>query len=227
MQLHDAPETFFFKLWPWVEANKVRLIWGGGIVAVAAGLISFHSFRKSQREIESGEALTQQMMADSRASSVEQQSALFQKLAAENPDTMAGQRALLQSAGMLFEGRKYADAQARFQQFVSQYPNSSLAPQATLGLAASLDAQGQLEPAKAAYQRATGFGDTVVAGFAKYRLAQLAELKGNPTEALALYDEIYRSFPGSTLSQQAAIRSLELKQQPAAAAHGAPTKARP
>jgi len=61
MQLQDAPAAYLFKLWPWFEANRIRIIWGGGVIVVAAGLISFYSWQRDQKEIAAGKALTQLM----------------------------------------------------------------------------------------------------------------------------------------------------------------------
>lgn len=216
MQLQDAPANYLFKLWPWFEANKIRLIWGGGIVAVAAGLISFNFHQRAQKEIEAGAALTQAMMSDPRNNTVEKQTGLFMKVAGDYSGTAAGQRAILQSAAMWFGAQKYAEAQAQFEQYLSQYSGSTLAGQAALGVAACLDAQGKMDPA-AAYQRViNNYYDSVPAIFAKYRLAQIDEKQGKVTEALNLYEDIARANPGSALASEAGLRAMELKTIPAA-----------
>jgi len=210
--------NYFFKLWPWVEANKIRLIWGGVIVAVGAGLISFTFHQRAQKEIDAGIALTQAMMSDPRNATVEKQVGLFMKLAGDYSGTAAAQRAIMQSGAMLFGAHKYADAQAQFQQFLSQYPGSTLAAQAALGVAACQDAQGTMDTAAAAYQRViASYPDSIPANFAKYRLAQIDEQLGKVTEALNLYEDITRINPGSTLASEAGLRAMELKTAPAAA----------
>jgi len=218
MELQDAPATYLFKLWPWFEANKIRLACGGGIVVVAIGLISFYSWQRNQTEITAGEAFTGLMISDSRKATPEDQAGLFMKVAGEHSGTAAGQRALLQSAAMLFEAGKYPGAQAQFQQFLKQYPVSSLAPQAALGAAASLDAQGQSDPAAAAYQRViSGYSDAIAANYAKYRLAQIDERLGKTTEALKLYEDVARSSAGSQLGSEAGLRAMELNMKPSSA----------
>ena len=217
MQLQDAPATYLFKLWPWIETNKIRIACGGGIVVVAIGLISFYSWQRNQKEITAGETLSR-MMSDSGTTTAAQQAGLFMKVAGDYPGTAAGQRAILQSAGMLFEAGKYPDAQTQFQQFLNQYPGSSLAAQATLGVAASLDAQGQTDSAAGVYQRViTSYSDVIVASYAKYRLAQIDERLGKWTEALNLYEDVARSNPGSQLGSEAGLRAMELKKKPSSA----------
>jgi len=218
MQLQDAPATYLFKLWPWIETNKIRIACGGGIVVVAIGLISFYSWQRDQKEITAGETLSRMMMSDSRTTTAAQQAGLFMKVAGDYPGTAAGQRAMLQSAGMLFAAGKYADAQAQFQQFLNQYPGSSLAAQATLGVAASLDAQGQTDSAAGVYHRViTSYSDVIVAGYAKYRLAQIDERLGKLSEALNLYEDVAHSNPGSQLGSEAGLCAMELKKKPSSA----------
>jgi len=170
MQLQDAPANYLFKLWPWIEANKIRLIWGGGILAVAIAVIFFSIQRRAQREIDAGFAFTQAIMAEPRNSPVEKEAALFMKLASDYAGTAAAQRAILQSAAMLFGAQKYPEAQAQFEQFLSQYSGSTLASQAALGVASCLDAQGKTDLAAAAYQRViNSYFDSVPALYANSR----------------------------------------------------------
>jgi predicted negative regulator of RcsB-dependent stress response len=219
MELHEAPAHYLYKLWPWFEANKIRLLVGGGIIIVAAGVISFNVHRRTQREIDAGMALTKALMADPRNNTLEKQTASFLKVASDYAGTAAAQRAILQSAATLFGTHKYAEAQAQFEQFLSQYSGSALASQAALGAASSLDAQGKTEPAAAAYQRViTSYADSVPAVFAKYRLAQIYEQQGKLTEALNFYEDIARTSPGSGLASEAGLRVMELRTAPAAGA---------
>jgi predicted negative regulator of RcsB-dependent stress response len=219
MQLQDAPANYFFKLWPWIETNKVRLIWAGGIAVVAAALISYTYNRRAQRELEAGIAFTQVLMTDPRTATGEKQSALFQKVAADYSGTAAAQRAILQSGAILYGAHKYSEAQTQFERFLSQYSGTTLAGQAALGAAASLDAQGKTDLAAAAYQRViSSYSDSVPALFAKYRLAQIDEQRGKINEALTLYEDIAHNSVGGSLAAEAGLRTMELKTAPAAGA---------
>ena len=227
MELQDAPATYLFKLWPWIETNKVRIASGAGILLVATGLISFYSWQREQKEITAGAELTQLMLSDQRSTPA-QQAALFVKIARDNQNTAAGQRAFLQSATMLFEAGQYADAQTQFQQFLNQYPDHFFAGQAALGVAASLDAQGKTDLAAAAYQRViNNYPDPLVTGYAKYSLAQIDERQGKSTEALSLYEEVRRSSPNSSLGSGAGLRAMELKLKQPAVSATAPAPAPP
>jgi predicted negative regulator of RcsB-dependent stress response len=225
MELHEAPAKYFFKLWPWIEANKIRLIFGGSIVVIAIILISYRSYHKEQKEFDAGMKLTETMMNAPRNITIDQQAGLFLKVAGDYSGTVAGQRALLQSAAMLYEAQKYPEAQARFQQFLSQYTSSSLAAQAALGAAACLDAQGKTDPADAAYRQIiSSYSDSSVTIYAKFRLAQIDEQKGKATEALNFYEDIAHSSPNTSVGMEAGLRAMELK-GPTAATAKTPTPA--
>lgn len=226
MELQDAPATFLFKLWPWIEANRVRIASGAGIILIAAGLISFYSWRQDQKEITAGRELTQLMVSDPRNASPVELAGRYMNLAGDYKSTSAGQRAFLQSAVMLFDAGQYAGAETQFQQFLAQYPDNFFAGQAALGLATSLDAQGKTDQAAAAYQRViNGFSDPVAANFAKYSLAQIDERQGKLTEALKLYQEITQSSLNGSLGSEAGMRIMELKSKPSSAPPAAATTA--
>ena len=127
MELQDAPATYLFKLWPWFEANRIRIIWGGGVIVVAAGLISFYSWQRDQKEIAAGKALTEVIKSIPRNATASQQANLYLKVSTDYYGTSSGQRALLQGAGALFAAGRYADAQAQFQKFLDTYPGSFFA----------------------------------------------------------------------------------------------------
>jgi len=219
MELQEASAAYLFKLWPWFEANRIRIIWGAGIIAVAAGLISFYSWQRDQKEITAGKALTQLVTSIPRNTTTSQQADLYLKIATDYQGTSAGQRALLQGAAMLFDAGRYADAQMQFQKLLNAYPGSFFAAQADLGVATSLDAQGKTDAAAGLYKRIiNSYSDTMAANSAKFGLAQIDERQGKLADAMNLYQDIMRAMPNSSLSSEAGLRALELKmklQQPA------------
>ena len=212
MELHDAPATYLFKLWPWFEANRIRIIWGGGIIAVVAGLIAFYSWQRDQKETAAGEALTRVITSIPRDATFSQQAGLYLKITADYPGTSAGQRALLQGAAMLFAAGNYTDAQAQFQKFLDAYPGSFFAAQAALGVATSLDAEGKTDLAAAGYQRIINtYSDAVAVDYARFALAQIDERQGKLSEAQNLYETIVRYNPNGSLSSEAGLHLMELK----------------
>jgi TolA-binding protein len=224
MELQDAPAAYFFKLWPKIEANWIRIVSGGGVIIAAAMLISFYSWQQDQREISAGKALTQLIMAAPRNAADSQQADGFLKIAGEYHGTPAGQRAWLQGAAILFAAGRYADAQTQFQRFLDTSPDSFFAAQAALGVATSLDAQGKTDLAADAYQRVIRtYSDTMATSSAKFALAQIDERQNKLADALNLYEEIMRSNPNGSLGSEAGLRAMELKTKlPAASSSTAP-----
>ena len=232
MELQDAPATYLFKLWPWFEANRIRIAWGGGIIVVAAGLIWYYSWQRDQKEITAGKALTQMMSSIPRNATASQQADLYLKIATDYQGTSAGQRALLQGAAMLFAAGRYADAQAQFQKFLDVHPGSFFAAQAALGVATSLDAQGKTDLAAGGYQRIINtYSDAVAVDSARFALAQIDERQGKLAEAANLYEAIVHYNPNGSLGAEAGLRLMELKMKlpsaPPATAPAAPFKLNP
>jgi TolA-binding protein len=210
MQAQEANLTttdHLFRLLPWIEANLKRIAFGAAFVLIAVFIFSFYSYRQNQREIAAGEALTQAGISGGGGQLAE----ACLKIATEYAGTPAGQRALLQGATVLFTTGKYADAQTQFQKFLDTYPDNFLSPQATLGVAASLDALGKTDLAVSAYQKAASqTADLSVVANAKFSLARIDETQGKLAEAQKLYGEVARTYANTSLGSEAGLRAMEL-----------------
>ncbi|MGD0745982.1 MAG: tetratricopeptide repeat protein [Verrucomicrobiota bacterium] len=218
MQSQDASTAFLLKLWPWIEANKNRVIVGSGIVLVAIFLYYFFSWQREQHEIAAGEALTQVTLSLPANANAGQLAGAYLKIAGEYPGTLSGRRAWLQGAAALFEAGKFADAQAQFQKFLDAHPDGDFSASAALGVAASLEALGKWDLASIAYQRViNGFSDAVAANAAKLALGGIDEQQGKFGDALNLYESIAQLSPGSLLAQEAGMHALELRTKSASA----------
>lgn len=212
MQLQDAPANYLFRIWPWIEANRIRLIWGGGIVLVVAGLFSFFSWQHGQKEIAAGEALTKLSLSFPPNTPPSQQADSFLKMAADYQNTPAAQQALVQGAVLLFEAGRYGDAQVQFQKYLDSYPGGAFAPQAALGVASCLDALGKTDQAAGNYQQIINtYSDPMVANLARFGLAQIAERRGKVADAINYYQDITRALPNSSLGQEAGLCILDLQ----------------
>jgi len=213
MQPPDAPTAFLFKLWPWIEANRNRLIVGGVMVVIAGLLVWFYVTAQEQKEIAAGTAYTQLALSVPETADPAQWADAYLKIANEYPGTLAGRRAWLQGAAALLAAGKYADAQAQFQKFLDAHPDGDFSASAALGVAASLEALGKLDLAVGAYQRVVeGFPDVVAVNLARLALARIAEQQGKFTDALNFYETIVRSSPpDDALASEAAMRSVELQ----------------
>jgi TolA-binding protein len=212
MELHDAPAAYFFKLWPKIEANWIRIALGGGVIVAAAMLISYYSWQRDQKEITAGKALTQLLTSPVRRDAGSQPADLFLKIASDYEGTSAAQRAWVQGAAILFAAGRYADAQTQFQKFLDAHPDGFFAAQAALGVATCLDAQGKTDLAAGAYQRVISISaDANAANSAKFAVAQIDERQGKLTDAVNLYEDIVRYNPESSLGSEAGLRAMEVK----------------
>jgi TolA-binding protein len=214
-----------FRLIPWFEANWKRFAYGAAAILIAVFVFSFYSYRQNQTEIAAGQALTQVLVSSSSSGLAD----ACLKIAADYSGTLAGQRALLQGATVLFTTGKYADAQTQFQKFLTTYPDNFFTPQATLGLATSLDAQGKTDQAFSAYQKAAGQADDQsVSATAKLALARIDEAQGKFADAAKIYTDVARAYPNTSTGMEAGRRAMELKtKSPAAAVAPAPAAVAP
>jgi TolA-binding protein len=112
----------------------------------------------------------------------------------------------------LFIAGKYAEAQTQFQKYLDAFPDSDFTAQASLGIAASLEAQGKIDLATVAYQKAINQSAPVsVAVNAKFALARIAQQQGKIADAEKLYEDIAKQNQGSPYAQEAAMRAMELR----------------
>jgi TolA-binding protein len=207
MQAQEAATTYLFKTRAWIEGNARAAVIAAAIIIVAIIAISFYSWRLGQREIEAGNALSRMLLAGNG-----QTADACLKVAADFLGTKAGQRALLQGAAALFAADRYADAQVQFQKFLDTYSDSPLAPEAQLGVATSLDAQGKLDLAAGAYQNVINRSSAAnVTAAARLGLAQIQEQQGKPADAQRNYEEVARLNPNSSLASEAAMNASQLK----------------
>jgi len=229
MQTQDAPAEFLFKLWPKLEQNWKTFAWVAGILIAIGGILYYVSAQKEQQQVDAGQALTAIMVNPVANSDINQLASNFEQLAAKYPDTVAGKRAQLQAGAALFASGKYPEAQAQFEKLLTMDANGSLAPTAELGVAASLEAQNKLDDAAAKYKLVTTvFGDTACIQQAEFALGRLAQQQNKLLDAKSHYDNAAHASLRSSVSEEAAQRSAEIKAKlDAAAPKPAATSATP
>jgi tetratricopeptide (TPR) repeat protein len=219
MQTQDAPAEIIFKLWPWVEANKNRLIGGLVAILVAAGIVYFISTQRAQKEIDAGEALTALIVNPGENRSSSQMANAFEQLAATYAGTAAGARAQLQAGAALFDAGNYPEAQAQFKKYLDANPTGPFADTAELGIAASLEAQNQTDTAAAAYQRVLSlFPTSLSVAPAEYALGRIAESQNKLSEAMGHYQRVVQVSMGGSLREEAMMHASDVKARMDAAA---------
>jgi len=213
MQTQDAPAEIIFKFWPWFEANRKRLAIAGAVVAVLVLAWFYISARQQQAVVDAGQAYTQFQLDMPPTPNVQQVVDGYLLVASKYPGTLAGQRARLEACATLFSAGRYADAQAQFQGFLAAETASPLAAQARLGIAASLEAQGKLDEALAAYRSAAGKPGSPEAIAAKFALGRVLELQGKLAEAVNAYQETLREPLAGSMANEAGQRIALLQAQ--------------
>ena len=177
MQTHDAPADFIFKIWPWLEANRNRLIGGVVVGFVVVGVISFASWRHDENEKATGEALTQLLASAPMTTSPTQLADALIQFADKHAGTSAADRAELEGASLLFNAGRFPDAQAQFQKFLAHTSAGTFGATAQLGLAASFEAQGKPEQAIPIYQHVVTMESSQNAPTVQTARAALARLQ--------------------------------------------------
>jgi tetratricopeptide (TPR) repeat protein len=133
--------------------------------------------------------------------------------------TQAAERAELLAAEAFFRERNFSQAQQQFAKYRADHPDSALTASAAYGVAASLDAQGKLPEAIAAYQEVTTrYATSSVAPQAKLALARAQDAANKPDLALKIYDEMANpanftafSTEANDLREQLLAKHPELK----------------
>lgn len=189
-----AAPDLSLQLMTFLEVYKKQIlivIVAGAIVGTASYVIEANHKEKESAAATALAILEMSKMAANPGKPVELTSEELFKVAADYPGTSAAEQANLRGAVALFDAGKFTDAQQKFTEFTATYPESILKSGAELGVAASLEGQKQLDKAAEAYQRVVTSYPTQSAGLqAKLALGNLQELKGQPAQALKLYEEV-------------------------------------
>jgi predicted negative regulator of RcsB-dependent stress response len=197
MSSHTNESTALYDLVAWLEVHKKQLAIAAGALIVAGFGYSMYQQNQVAYQLDANEALVKASSSGmKREGRVAVPAADYQKVADAFPNTAAGERAFLLSAGALFTEGKFTEAKAKFDQFAAAHPESSLGAVAAYGAASCLDSMNQLDPALAAYQKVvTGFANEPEAVQAKLAIAAIHEANGKPADALKLYNEIKPASP--------------------------------
>jgi len=195
----------------WLEIHKKRLAVGGGLALVVICVTMITIQHQAQKELNASAALSEVRLPFSASAPLAPGTAdSLAKVAAEHKGSKAAARALLLSGGVAFSEAKtpgeYAEAQKRFEAVIVDYPDSAWVPQANLGIAAALVAQGKTTEATAKYEEITRrFASSSIIEETRLALARLLEVQ-KPEEAFKLYEELIKGNPNSVLTMEASMR---------------------
>lgn len=220
MQPEKQESVWIYEAWAWAEVHRRHLILGAvGLLGLIVGGYVYFWFR-GQTELRANQALLAIASPDRAGDKAGSGHEAFVRLASEYGSSSAATRALLLAAGELFQAGKYAEARERFAEVERGDRSGLLAPMAALGVAACLDAENKLDEAQAAYQQVVNkYPDDPVAARARLALAALHESRGQPAEALKLYDSLIADRKSGRAGMEASVkREVLLKQHPELAA---------
>jgi predicted negative regulator of RcsB-dependent stress response len=192
-QVEQTQSTGAIEFLAWLEVNKKRLITGAAIALGVMTLVTCYRYFAEQKEISASEALSELRTPIPGLSRVPAPTAdKFLKIAADYSDTSAGVRALILGAEAQFAEGKYVDAQVTFEKFIRDNPAHAMTPQAALGIAASLDAQGKANEALTKYQEVSRQHSTenAVVSQAKLAIGRIYEAQGKLTQAHQAFREL-------------------------------------
>lgn len=196
----DAPsrEADVYDLLAWLEVNKSKVAVVVGIAIVVGFAVAVYRYTAEQKELKASSALLslKPSLIPSTNAAPADPSAYF-KVAEEYSGTRAAQRAQYLGATALFDQNKYSEAENQFTKFLKDHGDSPWAADAAFGVAAAQEAQGKAD-AIASYQNVTTkWPQSAVASQAELALARIYEAKGQPEQALAIYNRLTASSPGS------------------------------
>lgn len=215
MESETSQNDSVINLMAWFEVHKKRILIGVSTASVLIFLGLVIAQRAAEKEFNASAELSEVRLPFSSAAAAPSGTAdLLAKVAADNRGSQAAARALLLSAGVLFADAKtpadYTAAEKRFAQVIQEYPDSPWTAQASLGVAASLRAQGNAAAALAKYEDITKrFGSSPIIDEARLALARLYE-KDKPEDAFKLYEDVMKGNPNSVLTMEATMRQDDL-----------------
>ena len=182
------PELFW-------QLHGRKIVWG--VVAVLAAVVVVVQVQRqaADREVEAAERVAQTV-----------DPGLLQPLAREYKGKNLGAQALLRLADVHSQAGRLTEAQAAYQEFLTVYPQHPLADSAQLGQAATLEAAGKLEDAKARYLQIVSRPNSYATVAAKLGVARCAETLGQTKEARQYYEELAPAVVGTQWALPVALR---------------------
>lgn len=191
--MENDPTVTLYNFYGWLHTNRKRVVAGAVVVAVIAAIVGVMMWNSNQKEAGANRALfgVPSVLNQTPPGDPVSARALL-AISQENSGTSAGAAAQLLAARELFVGGKYAEAQQEFAKFVASHSGHPLLPQANVGIAASLEAQGKIPDAEQQYKKISALysTDPNIILPVKLTLARLSEAENKLDQAVQLYKEL-------------------------------------
>lgn len=191
--MENDPTVALYDFYGWLHTNRKRVVAGAMVVAVIAAIVGVVMWNSNQKEAGANRALFAVPSVLNQTPPGDPASArALLAISQEDSGTSAGTAAQLLAARELFVGGKYAEAQREFSKFVASHSGHPLLPQANVGIAASMEAQGKISDAEQQYKKISALysTDPNIILPVKLTLARLSEAENKPDQAVQLYKEL-------------------------------------
>lgn len=184
----------FYQIANWFHKNQRRVIIGALVAFAIGAIIAIVAWHNGKVESDANAALMALPSTFGGPNVAHPTASAFENVAKDYPGTPAGEQAEILAANVLFTDGKYPEAQQAFQKFTTDHPNSALAAQANLGIAASMEGAGKVTDAIAKYKDIISrySSEPYITNPAKLTLARLLEEQNKPSDAMQYYDELAR-----------------------------------
>jgi predicted negative regulator of RcsB-dependent stress response len=181
-----------YNIYGWLHTNRKRVLAGAIVVAVIVGVVAILMWHKSQKEADANQALLAVPSLIPTAPGELPSAKTLMEVSQQFSGTSAGTAAELLAAKQLFLDGKYAEAQQQFTKFAAGHSGSPLAPVADVGIAACLEAQGNIGDAVNQYKKINAIYTSIpsVVVPVKLTLGRLSEADNKPAQAITFYREL-------------------------------------
>ncbi len=191
--METDPTVALYDFYGWLQTNRKRVLAGAIVVALIAAIAGFVMWNNNQKEASANQALlaAPSLLGTAPPGDPAAAKALL-GISQDYSGTSAGIAAQLLAARELFLGGKYADAQQELSKFVANHPGHPLVPQANVGIAACMEAQGKISDAVLQYKKVTSLYATSANIIipVKLTLGRLSEADNKPDQAVIYYKDL-------------------------------------
>jgi tetratricopeptide (TPR) repeat protein len=200
-----------YRLVAWVQAQRKPLIVIATAVAAVALIVVIYIWHTNANETLAAETLSKLKPSSASPDSPASAADPYLRLVNDFSGTRAAGRALLVAGGIFFDAGKYSDAQKQFGRFLQEYPDSPLANQAAVGVAASLEASTNIAEATSRYSELLSrHPNDSTTPQVKSALARLYVAQNKPDKAFELYAQLAQANNPDSWSSEAGIQAEEL-----------------
>jgi predicted negative regulator of RcsB-dependent stress response len=212
MSSDTTESAWLYDLLAWADINKTWLITAVIALFVGGLAVSVYLWHRDQREDQAYAALLNLGLPGISGQKAPAPSAsAYLEVANAYAGTAAAEQARLLAASAAFKTGDYQQAQSEFEKFLNAHADSLLAPTAAFGVAACLDALNRMDDALKAYAEVVSRYPTWAnVGEARLAMARLHEAKGQPRQALKIYEDLMAANPRTAWSAQAETRHDDL-----------------